>query len=404
MQPLMQPDSSLIQSYRLGLDRRLLCYALSAVCFLVAYAFISHTVAELAFLSTAFSLGCVLALVCFCCGAYIVSFATRHRIIIGQEGITEQGVWSSVYLRYEDILGYHREASDLILEPCDEAKPRIEVSDYLQGTDALILWLTTNFERVEQDEYEMLQAELSESGYYLREKAADNIAKARRWRRGVQLFKWSCLALAVVSLYWGSAAQGARLSLAIILPLIALVCYHITRGSVHIYSDANSPYPSMDTTTYTGVVWLFFDMWRRILLVDYSRVLLPVCTIAIVWTLLFLWYDFRLISKRPWHSLYLFFVVLATGLPYAYGVVTLGNYLFDKSTPHTERVAVVKKYEKEGKGGDYHLELSPWGNQQEGEELHVSAETYERLSVGDTVNVYIYEGRFDIPYYEVRED
>jgi len=50
----------------------------------------------------------------------------------------------------------------------------------------------------------------------------------------------------------------------------------------------------------------------------------------------------------------------------------------------------------------YYLDLSPWGPRTEHEQVSVDKNLFNRANVGDTVEVYLYEGRLKAKWFEVR--
>lgn len=404
MARLIQPEKSLMQTYRVGLHWRLFLYIVSVALLVPVYLLLRYAIYDTAYLSMPFIFSCAGVVALLALATYIVLSTIRHRIIVGEEGITEQGPFGSTHLRYDEIKGYWKHRSQHILLPYDNKRSSVAVSDYLQSSDELMFWLVTTYERIEKLEYEERLAELSADTYYSEGKDEDTIAIAERWQRWIRPSRWISIALAIISLFWTSEAYMLWFALSVSLPLIAIVIYNKTRGLVHIYPEEESPYPSMAVPTYTAVCILFIIALRDVVIMEHSQVYLPMCLIALVWAILFMRHDLRLLHTRRSYLLVGAVFVVGTGLMYGYALVTLSNYLFDKSTPDIERVAVLDKYTRRGKSRSYNLELSPWGELKENEHVRISSKMYDRVSVGDTVSVYIYQGRFDIPYYEVRED
>jgi len=63
----------------------------------------------------------------------------------------------------------------------------------------------------------------------------------------------------------------------------------------------------------------------------------------------------------------------------------------------------IKALISSGKSTTYYLELTPWGQQKDIEEVSVSKALYNKLEQNDKVNIYYMKGQFDIPWFELKE-
>jgi hypothetical protein len=88
---------------------------------------------------------------------------------------------------------------------------------------------------------------------------------------------------------------------------------------------------------------------------------------------------------------------------YGYGAVVTLNCMYDKSEPKTFNATILDKRISSGKSTTYYLELTPWGQQKEIDEVSVSKDLYNNLNKNDKVNIYYMQGKFDIPWFEVTE-
>ncbi len=86
---------------------------------------------------------------------------------------------------------------------------------------------------------------------------------------------------------------------------------------------------------------------------------------------------------------------------FVYGV----NCVFDYSKPAIYNVKIMDKIIISGKGNtkSYKIKLSPWGDVKRPKEIKIDKVLYERLTVGDTIEVNHKNGFFNLPWYYVNE-
>jgi hypothetical protein len=86
---------------------------------------------------------------------------------------------------------------------------------------------------------------------------------------------------------------------------------------------------------------------------------------------------------------------------YGIGAAILLNVELDHSTPLTYTTVVKDISTDRGRVTGYYLTLGPWAPKTSGNRIRVTKDFYNRLRVGDSINVQLYPGEFNIPWYEV---
>jgi hypothetical protein len=89
---------------------------------------------------------------------------------------------------------------------------------------------------------------------------------------------------------------------------------------------------------------------------------------------------------------------------YSFGTVIHINCYYDNSEAEYFTAKVLDKRISSGKSTSYYLELSTWGKQEEVDEVSISKGFYNRIEVGDEVNIYFRNGKLKIPWFIVTDE
>jgi hypothetical protein len=88
---------------------------------------------------------------------------------------------------------------------------------------------------------------------------------------------------------------------------------------------------------------------------------------------------------------------------YTYGGIINYNCVYDNSQSELYSSEITDMHINSGKSTTYHIELKPWGPVTKDEDVSISKSLYERLAVGDSVNIYLMEGKMNIPWFTIAE-
>ena len=95
------------------------------------------------------------------------------------------------------------------------------------------------------------------------------------------------------------------------------------------------------------------------------------------------------------------FSAVLLAMLYFYVAIGFANAEFDRARPQVFHSVVTDKHQTYGKGHASYLTLRSWGPKREGGDESVPAETYNRLSVGADVCVYVYPGALRVRWYYI---
>lgn len=342
-----------------------------------------------------FALGMITFLVLGIIDAY------KGRLIIEDDKIIAIGVFSNRELAFNEIKGYTVNDKYIFVEPNTEDKKRIKISNYTGGYSEILLWLSQNFTDLD------VQQAIAKEQEILEEDTVRGWSDEMREEKLAQAIKISKIinTAAVITVIWiflyPKPYQISMLA-AIIVPIAALVAVKVTKGLVRIDELKGSAYPN--------VIYAFFlpgcgIMLRAILDYDifkYTNVWQLTLFITIAFLLLLLYKQKEITFKRKMDYVTVACLALFT-FAYSFGAVIHLNCFYDNSAPHNFKAKVLEKTISKGKSTTYYVKLSTWGPQNKAESTSVSWSLYNRVNVGDEMNVSFKKGKLDIPWYEVTD-
>lgn len=187
------------------------------------------------------------------------------------------------------------------------------------------------------------------------------------------------------------------------IPIIALVVVKLSNGLIRVDEKNGSAYPSV---IYAFIYPSLGLMLRAVLdydIFDYSNVWLTTTIITLAFLFLLLIKQKEITFKKKVD--YLTVSSLALFLfAYSFGTVIHTNCYYDNSEPKCFTAKVIDKRISSGKSTSYYLELSTWGQQDEIDEVSVGKGLFNRIEVGDEVNIYFRNGKLAIPWFIVTDE
>lgn len=135
----------------------------------------------------------------------------------------------------------------------------------------------------------------------------------------------------------------------------------------------------------------------------YSLIIPGAVTFALV--LIILFSTHKLIASSTQNKWWIYCSLLFNIFVYSYAGTCAVNCTFDNSKPQVYKTTILNKRTSEGRRStSYLVEITPWGNRSEKEEINISKTQFEKLYVGDHINVDIKKGLFNIPWYYVEDN
>ena len=106
----------------------------------------------------------------------------------------------------------------------------------------------------------------------------------------------------------------------------------------------------------------------------------------------------RAIGDRPARIIPIAFVI---AMPYAYGLSTIANSIFDNAAAKNYSVAVTEKHKTTGKNPAWKLTLGSWAGRNGGDEISVTPSYWNVIQAGDVVTIELHPGALHMPWYRV---
>lgn len=183
------------------------------------------------------------------------------------------------------------------------------------------------------------------------------------------------------------------------LPLIVLLVIKYWKGLIRLDAEKGSAYPSAPVPIMLPGLILSMRAMLDFSIDDYSKLYVPVIVIAVIFTTVLT----MIINKEKPNTKAKYFVTILSFLmfafAYGYGAVVTSNCAFDTSSPQMFSTTIINKKKTESRKFDsYDLYISPWGIKTEIQKVSINKDLYNQLQEGDEAAVYVFKGKFDIPW------
>jgi hypothetical protein len=329
-------------------------------------------------------------------GVAVCSNLMKRIFIITDNDLTYTSIWGSRELEAANVKGFRVGEKAIFIEPVQDGYPKIMVRDYgsLAANGDLIELLQTKFKDLNKAEFEEAKHQLLEDTS-LGFTEADREATLKKFRIYTVVYGMGGLAFFFFTLYVRQVNPVLSL-LAMIYPLAGIALMVFSKGLIWLFATKNDPHPSI----YMGI---FFPSLACVVkglldghILSMDNLWVPAFVAsAVMLTLLY----YIAIKKTTATFLSQIFFALIISAGYGFGSVTLGNSVFDKSTPNVYPATITDRHVTHGKSTTYHIILSGWGTHEAGDNVSVSSSFYYYATVGSTVNVNLKTGFFKAPWF-----
>lgn len=327
--------------------------------------------------------------------------AYKGRFIIQEDGIKSISIFSNRELKYDEIKGFKVNDQYIFVESRDVRKKRIKISKYLSGYNEILHWFSKSYPDLDlqnaiEEEQEILHDESIGWTKEVRE------AKLMKARKTAKVINWAAGITSAWIFLYPTPYQYSILT-ALIIPIIALFTVKFSDGLIRVDEKKGSAYPSV---IYAFIYPSFGIMLRAILdydIFDYSNVWLATVIITIIFLFLLLIKQQEITFKKKLDYATVASLALFV-FAYSFGTVIHINCYYDNSEPEVFTAKVLEKRVSSGKSTSYYLELSTWGQQNEVDEVSISKGLYNRVEVGDDMNIYFRNGKLEIPWFIVTDE
>lgn len=322
----------------------------------------------------------------------------KGKFIIAKDYVQSISAIGTRTLLLRDIRGFRVTDKYTFIEPFERHQKRIRISQYYAGMPAILAWLHEHYPDLdilesEQDKAAILDNEQFGSTPEVREQ---NLHRARTVAR---FLNWLGGGIGVWVLLFPVPYLPALFA-ASIYPIICLVILRYFKGLILLEEKKDKAYPSILFSLWLCLLALPIRAFWDFKILDYQHAWAPSLIIAA--GLVFLFFAItkaiRLTDAAKYFSA-TFLIILFFG--YAFGLVLLGNCIFDETAPQRFQPTITDKRIVSGKSTTRYFTVTPFGPQHDTLEISVNKTFYERADINDRININLKQGLFNIPWYSV---
>jgi len=325
----------------------------------------------------------------------------KGRLIIQDNSIKSISTISNRELAFDEIKGYTVNEQYIFVEPKNKNQKRIKISRYIGGYSEILHWLVQNFPDLDIQNAIIEEQEIcnDETIGWTKEIREEKLIKAKQTSKFIN---WAAGLSAAWTFFYPTPYQYSILT-AMVIPIIALAVVKLSNGLIRVDEKKGSAYPSV---IYAFIYPSLGLMLRAVLdydIFDYSNVWLTVTIITLAFLFLLLFKQKEITFKKKLDFLTVSSLALFL-FAYSFGTVIHTNCYYDKSEQKHFTAKVLDKRIGSGKSTSYYLKLSTWGQQDEIDEVSVGKGFYNRIEIGDEVNIYFRNGKLLIPWFIVTDE
>ncbi|MDP5028727.1 MAG: hypothetical protein NWQ14_10930 [Flavobacterium sp.] len=308
-------------------------------------------------------------------------------------------MFNNKQIYFDDIKGYRITEHFTFIESRND-KTRIKLSNFYENRNELQDWLIWNYKNLNELEIMQEKQEIlskQDLGWTIEERES----KFSKYKRLAKILNWSGGIIAIVTTLLLKTSDYIIL-LCIVHPIFCLLAILFSKGLLTIDERNEAVYPSVFWAFFapTSVVFLRALMYFKIYNYDNVWLLTAVIVFSFFFTLIINNRGFVFNKFEKTSTILIFSVFIVFG--YSFGTVINLNCALDDSQPKKFKTIVLDKRITKGKSTNYYLTVSPWNNQKEPKEENTNETDYELIKKGDTITINFYEGKLNIPWYEIK--
>lgn len=324
----------------------------------------------------------------------------KAKFVIDSDKIYTISTFTTRELNFNEIKGFRITDKYIFIESNNVNKKKIRVSTYFGKIKEIEEWLSANYSDLDivqanQEKEEILGTE--EFGW-TSEQREEKLIKAHRTAK---ILNWTGGLIGVWTIFLSNPYEFAIIA-SIVFPIICVIILKYSNGLIRIDERKGTAYPTIFWAIFAASMGLCLRGLLDYNIFDHSRIWIPSLLVALTFiaVLTIRNEEFKFNKAKDYITI-LGFSIFMFG--YGYGATITLNCMYDNSEPETFNATILSKRISSGKSTTYHLELTPWGNQKEIDEVSVSKDLYNRLDKNDKVTIYFMNGLFDIPWFEVTD-
>ena len=319
------------------------------------------------------------------------------RLFITPEAVIRVSIFGKTILPMAEIDCYEAEKNRITLHATRLSKFIIISNDY-DGFASIEAWAHSQFQNKDViDEKQETEEMLSDLHYGASEEDIRN--KANKLKKIIYPLNVVTTIVVLFIVFLSSFAHDFIVSIAALLPLVAVFLYNKSHGLAKFYVSKTDPHPSLLSIGSVCSLGLLYSAWRENLLHIPSQFWLIVLVVTLILTYLCTRNE-RITPTYGQRDLLLVIGATLIGcFVYSYSTLVFCNITFDQSKPKYYDSSIKDKYYTSGKGRRYYVKLAPWKGLKEDERTYIPRKLYNELQIGEPVTIEQYEGCLGVSYY-----
>jgi hypothetical protein len=326
------------------------------------------------------------------------------KVVISSNYISSKNALFDRKLRVEEIKGYKKIEHYILIFPKGKLKKRIKISDFIYDRGEIQDWLQSNFV-----DLNLLEGEKEEKEFYRNPEFGMSIQEKEKLLKKAQLTaKWvKNLSIAITVLAFILVKflnKEIFVYFLVFIPLIIILIVIFFKGIVKYdekKEDEKTVYPSVLWGFLAPIFGLFLYVMFSINILKYDAIwnILIYSTLIIFFLCIYGSKEYKLQNARVIGSMISLLIFSAM---YCFSVIILFNVFFDNSDAKLYKASILEKRVNKGKSTSYYFKLNNKNLSKNAEEFNVPKLIFNSKNIGDTVNIFVNEGKLKIPYYKIK--
>ncbi|MDX2067735.1 MAG: hypothetical protein SFV55_04870 [Haliscomenobacter sp.] len=321
------------------------------------------------------------------------------KVTLTEQSIEYKNILFSRSIQLNEIKGFRIDDKYLCIEPKTSGVKRIKISKYFGNLEDLIDFLDSKYHDLDELEAEERYQKIMENNSF-GFSTSERQSQFQTARRSAKILNWVAGIIAAWTFFYPHPYLLAIIA-AILCPIAAIVLLRLFNGLIHLEEKKNSPHPSVFLAFFIPSMALFLRAMLDLNVYNFEKLwwLLPLMVLPLTAVVLL---GSREFDWRKGQSILMALVVLGITSAYGFGAILCTNCALDQSNAAEFHAQILGKDRSTGKTTTYHLSLEPLDFDYPLDEAQVDKVTYQRVAISDTVRVLFFEGRWGIPWLEVR--
>lgn len=331
----------------------------------------------------------------------LMSYATWDSVFgyyeIGDDFVAHRTIFGKKVVPIADIKGVAVNDKYILLV-AKPGKRGLDISRYIQSSDDIAVWAYTTFEDLDAQISEKEDVDILEE--LAQDQMDSHDEKLEKAKKVSGYLYWSGVGIGFWAFFYPRPWYDLIVIAAMVIPLVILISVISLKGYLRFNGVEKSRYPVMAYPFMVPICGLSIRAIFDFDVLSYVPLWTQAFTVSIVITCIMVWLA-KEFSLRSWKSALTVFLFLCFTYAYSVSSLIIINCRFDSSNAQTFEAKILSKEKDSGKRTEYYLDLSPWGPRTEHEKVSVGPKAFERANVGDTVEVYLYQGRLNAKWFEI---